>query len=83
MPPGCSRRQSEKHQIWRRYGINISLSPQVEEVFSARVNDLPSEIAGVKVAGVIRVEGTIMLLSDGSWLLFRKSGTEPVVRLYG
>jgi len=35
------------------------------------------------VASVIRGDGTIMLLSDGSWLLFRKSGTEPVVRLYG
>jgi phosphoglucomutase len=24
-----------------------------------------------------------LLLADGSWILFRKSGTEPVVRLYG
>ena len=24
-----------------------------------------------------------LLLDDGSWMLFRKSGTEPVVRLYG
>ena len=23
-----------------------------------------------------------MLLEDGSWALFRKSGTEPVVRVY-
>jgi phosphoglucomutase len=24
-----------------------------------------------------------LILADGSWVLFRKSGTEPVVRLYG
>lgn len=62
---------------------NISLSPEVEEVFSARVNGLPTEMAGVKVSSVIRIDGTKMVLSDGCWLLFRKSGTEPVVRLYG
>lgn len=40
-------------------------------------------MAGVKVASVIRVDGTKMVLSDVSWLLFRKSGTDPVVRFYG
>ena len=32
---------------------------------------------------MIRIDGTKLLLEDGSWMLFRKSGTEPVVRLYG
>jgi len=35
------------------------------------------------VENVIRIDGTKLVLTDGSWLLFRKSGTEPVVRLYG
>jgi len=34
------------------------------------------------LAEVIRIDGNKYLLDDGSWLLFRKSGTEPVVRLY-
>ncbi len=62
---------------------NITLSPEIEEAFAGRVNSLPAEIAGKKVEQVIRIDGTKLLLSDGSWMLFRKSGTEPVVRLYG
>jgi phosphoglucomutase len=62
---------------------NIMLSPEIEEVFAARVNSIPSEIAGSKVEKVVRIDGTKLVLSDGSWMLFRKSGTEPVVRLYG
>jgi len=41
------------------------------------------EIAGSRVTDVVTIDGTKLLLDDGSWLLFRKSGTEPVVRLYG
>jgi phosphoglucomutase len=62
---------------------NITLSPVIEEIFPARVDNLPAEIAGAKVANVIKIDGTKLVLADGSWLLFRKSGTEPVVRLYG
>lgn len=62
---------------------NISLSPEIEEVFPERVAGLPGAIAGSPVTDVIRIDGTKLVLGDGSWLLFRKSGTEPVVRLYG
>ena len=62
---------------------NITLSPEIEEVFPGRVANLPKEIAGTRVENVIRIDGTKLVLTDGSWLLFRKSGTEPVVRLYG
>lgn len=62
---------------------NITLSPEVEDLFPSKVAGVPAEIAGAKVAEIIRIDGTKLLLADGSWLLFRKSGTEPVVRLYG
>jgi phosphoglucomutase len=62
---------------------NITLSPDIEGVFASRVANLPKEIAGTRVENVIRIDGTKLVLADGSWLLFRKSGTEPVVRLYG
>lgn len=62
---------------------NIALSPEIEAAFPARVANLPGEIAGATVTDIIRIDGTKMVLSDGSWMLFRKSGTEPVVRLYG
>lgn len=62
---------------------NIKLSPELEDRFPSKLAALPQEIAGIQVKEVIRIDGTKLLLSDGSWLLFRKSGTEPVVRLYG
>jgi phosphomannomutase len=42
----------------------------------------PSEVAGFGVSGVERTDGTKLLFADESWLLFRQSGTEPVLRIY-
>jgi len=42
----------------------------------------PKEIAGVKVARVRADDGFKFYLEDGSWVLFRTSGTEPLVRIY-
>ncbi|PLY07426.1 MAG: phosphoglucomutase [Desulfuromonas sp.] len=63
--------------------INLSLTPELEEGYADKVADFPAEFAGRKVTEVITIDGTKFLLDDGSWLLYRKSGTEPVVRLYG
>ena len=62
---------------------NLKLSPELEKAYTNKITSLPAEIAGTKVTDVVRVDGTKLLLADGSWMLFRKSGTEPVVRLYG
>ena len=62
---------------------NLKLSTELETAYAARVETVPVKVAGTKVKEVIRVDGTKLLLEDGSWMLFRKSGTEPVVRLYG
>ena len=42
----------------------------------------PKEIAGVKVKDVNKLDGVKLILTDGSWVLARPSGTEPLVRLY-
>jgi phosphoglucomutase len=62
---------------------NIRLSPQLEAAYKGKVDRIPTEIAGTKVRDVVTIDGVKLILEDGSWLLFRKSGTEPVVRLYG
>ena len=62
---------------------NLRLSPELEKAYAAKINSLPAKVAGTKVTEVIRIDGTKLLLEDGGWILFRKSGTEPVVRLYG
>ena len=42
----------------------------------------PDSIAGSEVARVDATDGFRFFLEDGSWLLIRFSGTEPLVRIY-
>ena len=62
--------------------LNFRLSPQQQERLATRLKSLPAQVAGLRVVQVGTLEGTKLLLEDGSWLLLRPSGTEPVVRLY-
>jgi phosphomannomutase len=34
------------------------------------------------VARINRLDGVKLIAPDDSWLLFRRSGTEPIVRIY-
>jgi phosphomannomutase len=48
-----------------------------------RVGDYrPTEIDMMKVADINTIDGYKFILEDGSWLLIRFSGTEPVMRIY-
>lgn len=62
---------------------NITLSPELEAGYAGKQRQAPAEFAGIRVKETVTVDGSKFILEDGSWLLFRKSGTEPVVRLYG
>jgi len=42
---------------------------------------LPDQILGNKVERINRADG-IKLITKKNWLMFRKSGTEPIVRVY-
>jgi phosphomannomutase len=42
----------------------------------------PKEIAGLKVKDVQDMDGVKLIFEDGSWALFRASGTEPLLRIY-
>jgi phosphomannomutase len=42
----------------------------------------PGEIGGVKVARVEDLDGLKFNFNDGDWVLFRASGTEPLLRIY-
>ena len=63
--------------------VDLKLSPEVKDAFLARAPGLaPTEIAGVPVLDIVRVDGVKFLLADDAWLLLRPSGTEPLVRVY-
>jgi len=56
--------------------------PQVERLFRALKAAPPETIAGIPVAQVNVLDGVKLIGRDESWLLFRRSGTEPIVRIY-
>jgi len=52
------------------------------ELAEKLVSSAPDAIAGVAVEEVRTSDGIKYYLADGSWLLIRPSGTEPVLRVY-
>jgi phosphoglucomutase len=62
--------------------LNFSLTPEVKERLLERLQTPPARFAGLAVADHITLDGHKYVLEDGSWVCFRPSGTEPVVRFY-
>ncbi|HKK01346.1 MAG TPA: phosphoglucomutase/phosphomannomutase family protein, partial [Desulfuromonadales bacterium] len=73
------RRVGEFHTVRE----NLHLSPELVESFAEKFATPPKELAGKPISEVVTIDGSKFLFADGSWVLFRKSGTEPVVRIYG
>jgi phosphoglucomutase len=61
---------------------NFSLTPEVKAQFTGKMKSDPSELSGRKVKQLVRTDGLKVVLDDGSWVCYRVSGTEPVVRIY-
>jgi phosphoglucomutase len=61
---------------------NFRLTPEVTEKFTDKLRSDPREFCGRPVSQVVRTDGLKLLFSDGSWVCYRLSGTEPVVRVY-
>ncbi|WP_276255263.1 phosphoglucomutase/phosphomannomutase family protein [Halomontanus rarus] len=51
-------------------------------VLSDLEDEIPGAIAGTDVEDVNTADGFKLALADGSWVLVRPSGTEPVLRVY-
>jgi phosphoglucomutase len=63
--------------------VGIKLTPEVKDRLQKRLSsDPPDTIGGRRVAEVNRMDGVKYIFDDGSWILLRMSGTEPVVRCY-
>jgi phosphoglucomutase len=61
---------------------NFRLTPEAMAAFTEKLKADPTELSGRKVAKVVRTDGLKLILGDGSWVCYRLSGTEPVVRAY-
>ncbi len=53
-----------------------------QELVQTLADAPPAAFAGHAVTSVETLDGTKLLFEDESWLLFRQSGTEPVLRIY-
>lgn len=63
--------------------LDLHIEPAVkDEVMESLRNRPPNLMAGKKVNEIQTLDGIKFMLEGESWLLFRASGTEPVVRIY-
>ena len=79
---------AQLQELYERVGklesgrIGVRLTPQLMESLPDKLKQDPSEIGGRRVERTNRMDGVKFIFADGSWLLMRPSGTEPVVRIY-
>lgn len=62
---------------------DVTLTDSMQENLTKVQQDPPETFAGQSIQEVNRLDGCKLHMEDGSWFLFRPSGTEPLVRCYG
>jgi len=74
--------------IYEKYGRfeSARLDLRVNKIPEGKLREIESKIGdtilGKRVSSINRMDGLKVMLSDGSWLLFRRSGTENAIRVY-
>ena len=61
---------------------NFRLTPEVKAKFTGKLALNPRDFFGRQVKQIVRTDGLKLICQDGSWVCYRLSGTEPVVRVY-
>lgn len=62
--------------------IGVTLTPELQQALASKLSAGANEFASHRIESVNRVDGAKFILDDGSWILMRPSGTEPLVRIY-
>ena len=70
------------HSQYDRIDLPLANMEARDQLITALDNDPFREITGKQVTDCNTMDGYKFRLEDGSWLLIRFSGTEPVLRLY-
>src|SRR6185437_15067573 len=80
---------SQLRDLFRRVGreywpirVNLHLSEATQANLPERLRADFKQFAGRRVTETNRKDGLKLIFDDGSWMLMRLSGTEPLVRVY-
>ncbi|MBI5144935.1 MAG: phosphoglucomutase/phosphomannomutase family protein [Candidatus Omnitrophica bacterium] len=69
-----------ERQFGKFYYVRSDL--QLKQKVELKKENLPKELLGKKVVRVKDYDGIKLICEDESWLMFRGSGTEPMMRVY-
>lgn len=72
--------QETEKQFGRYYYLRDDL--HLDTRIEPSKENLPKELLGERVVSVKDYDGIKLICGDTSWLMFRSSGTEPIMRLY-
>ena len=62
--------------------LNLHFSPELKEKLKSKLENPPARLGDKQVTELNRIDGLKMIFEDGTWILLRLSGTEPVARCY-
>ena len=68
--------------FYRRIDVKFPNQSEKEILENNIKNNIPSKICGYPVISVSNIDGIKLRMDNNFWLLFRFSGTEPLLRLY-
>lgn len=84
---GCSLSELGK-RLFAEYGpmvsggVNVPMTPERIKKLRALVANPPAKFSGRRVVDVESIEGVKLDFDNDDWILFRQSGTEPLIRCY-
>lgn len=67
------------YHTFKRIDLHVNSKAQMQKFLATYK---PDKIFGLKVKKIDTTDGQKFMLEDSSWLMFRLSGTEPVLRIY-
>ncbi len=68
--------------LYRREDVRVEKLQQARDFVESLKQAPPESVAGSPVKEANYTDGAKFVLEDGSWILFRASGTEPLLRVY-
>ena len=76
------------NEIMGEYGsayykrVDMHADSRVKDKLKSMVENPPDSLGRYKVSKILTIDGLKLIFPDDSWILFRASGTEPLIRIY-